>query len=391
MKESMFNVRVKVNDEEYLYNSKNNGLIKFDGKELSEENKKYLIDNGYYVNDDFDEIAEIEKEVNDNIFGEQEELLLTVALTERCNFRCVYCYQEHEPKTLKSDNAKKLINTVREILSSNNYKSLRIHYFGGEPLLNLEMLYFLHDEFQKFSREFNIKYEPFITTNGSMLNRDILSKVRFRNVQLTFDGLEETHNKLRKSDNFKFKDTINLIPDILELADNLTVRYNICEENKNDLIPLIDYLMTKFGTDKIRFITAQTIKFSEEDKITMVSFDEYAKLSLEARIRLSEYGKKFTLPQSVKFPCQFLNGNAYSITSDLTIKKCEESSIILDIFTKDVTKKRRSFKVDRECRNCRILPLCLGGCNKTKETGFKSCVPVKNNIEDIIKIYIKEA
>lgn len=151
---------------------------------------------------------------------------MTVALTERCNFRCVYCYQEHEPKTLKSDNAKKLINTVREILSANNYKSLRIHYFGGEPLLNLEMLYFLHDEFQKVSREFNIKYEPFITTNGSMLNRDILSRVRFRNVQLTFDGLEETHNKLRKSDNFKFKDTINLIPDILELADNLTIRYN---------------------------------------------------------------------------------------------------------------------------------------------------------------------
>ncbi|GAA0125479.1 radical SAM protein [Clostridium sp. CTA-19] len=390
MRESIFNIKVSVDGNDYIYNSKNNGIIQICDEDLyKEENVKYLLEEGYYVEDGYDEIALLEKEVNKNIKNEKEELSLTVSLTEKCNFECVYCYQDHKAKDLSIENAEKLVEIVKEMIEDNKFKVLKIHYFGGEPLLNVDMLYYLHDKFKKISKEYNMGYKAYLTTNGSRLNKEILSKVNFKNIQLTFDGLEDTHNKLRKSSMFKFKDTINLISTILEFCDKVTIRFNICEENKRDVIPLIDFLMNKFGSNKINFITARTIKFNEKDKINMISFKEYSELSLKAEMRLKEHGAKIVLPQRVKYPCPFTNGNALSISSDLSLKKCEESEILLEMLSKDSIKKKNEYNVLKSCRKCRILPLCLGGCYKNRQSGYEGCIPEKNNIEDIIINYIK--
>lgn len=171
---------------------------------------------------------DLEKEINRNINEGTDSLILTIALTERCNFNCAYCYQNRKPKNLEASNAKELITVIETIIKENNYKGLAVHYFGGEPLLNLDMLYFLNDEFKRISKVYSINYEAVITTNGSMLTKEILQKVNFKRIQLTFDGLENNHNRLRESSSFKFKDTIELITIILSYCESINLRFNVC-------------------------------------------------------------------------------------------------------------------------------------------------------------------
>ena len=82
MRESIFNIKVTVDGNDYIYNSKNNGIIQICNEDLyREENVKYLLEEGYYIEEEYDEIALLEKEVNKNIKNEKEELSLTVSLT----------------------------------------------------------------------------------------------------------------------------------------------------------------------------------------------------------------------------------------------------------------------------------------------------------------------
>ncbi len=390
MKESKFNIKVKFNNKDYIYNSRNNGIIELSNEDLNiKENIDYLLQEKYYVEDNMDEIENLEHEVNHNIFSKSDELTLTISLTQQCNFSCVYCYQEREPKVLDKKNSYEIIKIVKEIISEKNIKSLKIHYFGGEPLLNIDILYLLDEEFKKISNIYNIKYNSYITTNGELLTEKLLSKIKFKSVQLSFDGLEDNHNKLRKSIKFKFNDTINLMYSVLKYCEKIDLRYNLCEDNKEDLIPFIDLIMSRFDYRRLNFHIARTIKFNETDNFSMISFEEYCELNLKARFKLQEYGKNLILPTRIEYPCPFTHRNALSISPDLSLSLCEgNSSILKEKFSSKCMKNKAPYKVEEQCLECKILPLCLGGCSANKE--FRtSCMPEKNIIEQLIINQIK--
>lgn len=391
MKESIFNIKVKVNDNNYIYNSKNNGIIQLNDKDLlSKEDITYLLNEGYYVEDKHNEIEELVKEVNEAITKDSEELLLTISMTQKCNFSCVYCYQDRKEENLDFDNANEILEVVREVFDNEKQiKRLKIHFFGGEPLLNFEVLSFLDKGFKDISNNYNVEYKSYLTTNGSMLNEDILSDIGFEGIQLSFDGLEDNHNKIRKSFKFKFEDTVKLIGTILKYCEKIDIRFNVCEENKKDLLPFIDFIMSKVDSKKINFHIAQTIKFHETDKFNMLSFEEYCTLNLKARIKLYKYGKKSLLPIRLTYGCPFINGHAISISPTLQLNLCDGNTEILQRkFCYSSIKHRKEYKVEEECLKCEVLPLCLGGCIANKK--FRSrCITEKNIIKQLIAEYIK--
>ena len=71
---------------------------------------------------------------------------------------------------------------------------------------------------KKITDKIGIVYKAFLTTNGSMLSKELLQKVKFSSIQLTFDGLEKTHDRLRVSDHFHFKEEIELIENIMNFS-----------------------------------------------------------------------------------------------------------------------------------------------------------------------------
>ncbi|WP_158652350.1 radical SAM/SPASM domain-containing protein, partial [Helicobacter felis] len=152
---------------------------------------EFLTQNAFLVDEAFLK-GFYQREFDKQIQKEQNELhLILLPAGDACNFRCVYCYENHEDtarfKQLHSDK-------IFDLIERNRDKSIRIEYFGGEPLLNLKWIL----EFQE--RIAHIPHTASMTTNGYLLSQENMQALVQRNVkafQITIDGLKEQHDKMR--------------------------------------------------------------------------------------------------------------------------------------------------------------------------------------------------
>jgi len=128
---------------------------------------------------------------------------LTLQVTQQCNFRCDYCVysgsynnREHSGKRMELELAKKGIDFL--IKHSKDTKVLNIGFYGGEPLLEIDLI----KECIKYAIEkAEGKEVDFVmTTNGSLLNEEIVSFFLDYNVALTIslDGPKEIQDKNRR-------------------------------------------------------------------------------------------------------------------------------------------------------------------------------------------------
>lgn len=62
-------------------------------------------------------------------------LKLILIVTRQCNFRCPYCYEEHECKTMRDEIYDAIIVFIKKQLEMKKYDGLHISFFGGEPTL----------------------------------------------------------------------------------------------------------------------------------------------------------------------------------------------------------------------------------------------------------------
>lgn len=160
MKESLFNYRFEYENQKYIFNTNNNGLIQINNDIFTEEEREYLRVNRFWVDDNEDEIALLEREINHNIQKRQKELELTIALTNYCNFSCVYCYQNKNEKLMTTEVANMIIEKIDRILNDNIFEGINIHYFGGEPLLNIPVLIYLDENIKKITDNERIEINP---------------------------------------------------------------------------------------------------------------------------------------------------------------------------------------------------------------------------------------
>ena len=353
MKESLFNYRFEYENQKYIFNTNNNGLIQINNDIFTEEEREYLRVNRFWVDDNEDEIALLEREINHNIQKRQKELELTIALTNYCNFSCVYCYQNKNEKLMTTEVANMII--------------------------------------EKITDKIGIVYKAFLTTNGSMLSKELLQKVKFSSIQLTFDGLEKTHDRLRVSDHFHFKEEIELIENIMNFSQaKVLLRTNICKENKDEIIALHKYIFEKFGNERIEINPNRTIKYHQDDSFEMLSVQEYAEVAYQIKLLWSEQKGKFELPVPRSTPCKFPYGNAYAISPEGYCTFCsgsmdQEKKYFFDV---DIENKKM-FSVRKECKKCNILPLCLGGCIIQYNLRAGACTYEKYELKNILISYIK--
>ena len=132
-----------------------------------------LLKHGIIVDENVDEnqhlFAQFVEKVNPS------ELSLTINVTEKCNFRCKYCYESHTLGEMSEEIQNSIIKFVRENIQ--NYSSLHIGWFGGEPLLAKEIIYRLSEKLINICKFYKRNYISSITTNGYLLNPDTVQKL----------------------------------------------------------------------------------------------------------------------------------------------------------------------------------------------------------------------
>ena len=125
-------------------------------------------------------------------------LRLIILPTENCNFRCLYCYENHVKSKMSDGTLCDIVDFVKRNI--HNYAALRISWFGGEPLMCMDIIERLSNEFLKICRMERRMYIADITTNGYLLTPDIMRKLlrlRVLSYQVTVDGPGWIHDRNR--------------------------------------------------------------------------------------------------------------------------------------------------------------------------------------------------
>lgn len=184
------------------------GLLNQDGKTY-EETKNNL--SSLFSEDELDELINsmhelglIENETHnfknnlDQMPGNITSLILLVA--QDCNLRCSYCYAD-EGKYYNS--GKMDVNTAKKsvdfLIEKSASEKIGICFFGGEPLLNFELIKEVVGYCYKKEKETGKKFGFSMTTNGTLINNEIEEFIikNHISIQISIDGDKKTHDANR--------------------------------------------------------------------------------------------------------------------------------------------------------------------------------------------------
>ena len=133
---------------------------------------------------------------------------LCLHIAHDCNLACKYCFAEegeyHGRRALMSfEVGKKALDFLIE--NSGNRRNLEVDFFGGEPLMNWEVVKQLVEYGRSKEKEHNKNFRFTLTTNGVLLNDEIIEFLNkeMSNVVLSLDGRKEVNDMMRPFRNGK--------------------------------------------------------------------------------------------------------------------------------------------------------------------------------------------
>jgi len=187
---------------------------------------------------------------------------LIMLLTEECNLRCDYCYIRKEPRTMTREVARHSV----DFLFSESDGDVSIGFFGGEPLLEPDLIEFIHEyASQKALRDKrSIRFS--MTTNMTLLsarNAAMIERLGIR-VTLSLDGFESVHDQHRHTRSGR--GSFQLVKRNLKRASGLTgvgVRLTVSPDTAGSLIESIRWLAEN-GFRSMAFSTVTEAQWSED-------------------------------------------------------------------------------------------------------------------------------
>ena len=127
---------------------------------------------------------------------------LCLHIAHDCNLACKYCFAEegeyHGRRALMSfEVGKKALDFL--IANSGSRRNLEVDFFGGEPLMNFDVVKQLVAYGREQEKLHDKKFRFTLTTNGVLLNKEVqeFANKEMANVVLSVDGRKEVHDFMR--------------------------------------------------------------------------------------------------------------------------------------------------------------------------------------------------
>lgn len=119
-----------------------------------------------------------------------------------CNIRCSYCFASQgdfkgERSLMSFEVGKKALDLL--VSYSGKRRNLEVDFFGGEPLMNFDVVKALVDYGRSLEEKHQKRFRFTLTTNGVLLNDEIIDYVNehMENVVLSIDGRPSVNDKMR--------------------------------------------------------------------------------------------------------------------------------------------------------------------------------------------------
>lgn len=432
IKYSKYNHLVKIPDENayVLYNFRTGAFLKLDefqkavfdnAPDMPEHSKavKTFLKGGFVVS--YDELRHMRTEAF--VAGGQSKVLgLSICPTLACNFSCPYCFEQARGGRMSRKIQDAVVDFARENLEKFELDCLSVQWFGGEPLLCPDIIENLSARLMEVCQSLDVDYYAKIFTNGWFLTKEnaaILERAKVYSMQITLDGpTPETNDNLRRSrdGNSSFRRIMenlkNLRPFAAKLPEGLPlppetvlpriqIRCNVNKTNAHlydELAKLVDDVAKDTGVTI--FAYPAKMDSSEENRQDIRSSalapEEYGR-SIDAEAFAERMHSKYA-----KIYCMAQYQNSYVVDELGNLYKCNEAVgrdeyiignvqdfrlwqepgediQVLDAFFETLFPEK-----DKECMECKMFPVCLGGCPKKRVDGQRECVPMKDNPDDFV-------
>lgn len=257
---------------------------------------------------------------------DSSSLSLIIFTTEKCNFRCKYCYESFEHGKL-TQSALTGINALIEKRAP-DLNHLSVSFFGGEPLLNQGAISDIASKAKALAKRHNFSFVGSVTSNGYLLSEKNfieINELGITNYQITLDGLEEEHNLLRPLSNGKGSFS-QIMANIEQMAKSdkeflLIVRMNYLPTNYTSLKLFLCRYKHILADSRVKVHFHPVFSSDKFQALTIPEKKEYSiKLYEEARqLGLAVVESSFNWTDEV---CYASKANHWIIRSDGRIQKC---------------------------------------------------------------------
>ena len=360
-------------------------------KDISEclDNIQALKDGGkLFAKDTFEPMAGKLKQKSAGVI---KALCLHVAHT--CNLNCSYCFASqgkyHGDRALMSlDVGKRALDFLIE--NSGPRRNLEVDFFGGEPLMNWDVVKQLVGYARKREKEAGKNFRFTLTTNGMLIDDDVIdfSNREMSNVVLSLDGRKEIHDRLRVdyAGNGSYD---RIVPKFQEFVKrrgdgDYYMRGTFTHANPdflNDIKVMLDLGFDKLSMEPVVCAPGDEAALTEQD--LPIVFEQYEKLA-ELMLEREKAGKPFTFyhymidltdgpciykrisgcgsgteymavtPWGDLYPChQFVGEEKYKlgdIWNGVTAKGVQDEFACCNVYTRP------------DCADCWAKLYCSGGC-----------------------------
>lgn len=323
----------------------------------------------------------------------EEIKALCLHVSHACNLTCGYCFagegRYHGESALMSlEVGKKAIDFLVE--HSGKRRNLEVDFFGGEPLLNWEVVKEVVAYARLVEKDHNKNFRFTLTTNGVLLDQEVIdfANREMTNVVLSLDGRQEIHDRLRRtSKNSGSYDLI--VPKFKELVaqrggKGYYIRGTFTHYNTdfvNDLKHMADLGFTELSMEPVVSKPEDPYALTEADMPILM--DQYELLAKEMLQRNKE-GRGFTFYHYMLDlsggPCIYKRltgcgaGTEYlAVTPSGDLYPCHqfvgEPEYRMGTLWEGVTNTERRDAFSRctayareDCRDCWARLYCSGGC-----------------------------
>ena len=328
---------------------------------------------GFVLDDNADEMDNIRKKFEAARVPHQ--YFLMVLPTYECNLRCWYCIQEHEDLFMNDEVLANIKRLIERKLQDESISHFHLSWFGGEPLLAYDKIIDLTVFARDYAKEKGKTFSSAITTNGTLLNPERIEELRCAGVtsyQITIDGDRPTHNSVKRLGKISAYDRTLENINLIARHTHVNLRFNYTHENLKPY-GIIDNLKNKLDPETRDNITFTIYKVWQEDqgKINEKDVDRLFNLSKDEGLRPSLMAPGLCYTDFKHFDCVFPNGR---------IGKCDNMApeempgILMDDGTvawdRDMSEIYRPHifeDIQKDCRECRYLPVCWGPCVVKRE------------------------
>lgn len=360
--------------------------------------------------DSLDEVSEQEQR-NSEQRQSQQAFFLTVAPTLACNFRCDYCFQSASPVMMGTRTVEALLRFCETRLAGSEH--LMITWFGGEPTLCSKLIISVQQRLAALARRFDVKrISASIITNGFLLDATLAQQYKDAGIdeaQITIDGPPEIHNRRRKlaGGHGTFAKIIENLAEVSRIL-RIVVRINVDSDNADAALQVVEILRQQGLLPRVNIYFAPVNPAGgacSDVQGRCLSTQAFSKLQTRLDAELVDRGIN-----RIEYPmiapggyCGAGHVNSYVVAPNGLLFKCwEELSLDPALSVGDIFGGERSPQQQRnfdryekwnpftksECRECRILPLCLGGCPKAAtdaaDTNHGYCSPWRYNLREML-------